>query len=406
MRKLLMQSRILSTYLFSVTMLLVMAVQPGQPGAPVTSVSPEPRFEAGIIVNPALSFDPREQDGYYRTVAEDLELPWVSYEMDWKDIETAPGEYHWPVLDLTQPSAQHFGLKTLLTIKGTPDFYRESGLDLSKAVTYSGRQMDGPPENFAHWTAFLRAMLERYPGLINAVEIWRDENLDRGWTSTQGLNAANYVALLREAFTTIKSIDPSILVISGALAPTGLDNGTNAYDDFHYLDLLIAAGMLNYTDCVGVQHNGINMPPYYRFNEGYNDPRSLFRGPFDNPHHSWNFLSTLEGNIALIQKADSDTPLCITSFGWPSSEGIGGHPLGFEFADDNTLQEQAAWTVDALSIMRDSNRVRLAIVDNYNKGPQAGWNKDNDDVPYSLVGPNWHFRPAYEALRNWQMTQP
>jgi polysaccharide biosynthesis protein PslG len=389
------RSSLLVTYLVSVILLLVAAHQP--PQTPVTPLTPaEPRFEAGIIVQPSQSYSQEEQDNYYRLVAEDLYLPWVKQEVRWESIETAPGQYQWDMLDLTLASAQRFQLKTLLTITGTPDFYREPGVDLNR---------DGPPAEADDFSRFLRAMLERYPGQIHGIEIWQDMNLDRGWTSTKGLSAANYVALLREAFTTIKSIDPYILVISGALTPTGYDNGINAIDDFRYMEMLIAAGMLSYVDCVGASHNGINMPALMRYNIGYNDPTSVYRGPFDNPHHSWSFRSTLEGYIQRIWHAGSQTPLCVTRFGWASSEVIGGFPSGFEFAGDNSLQEQANWTIDALNLMQGIGTVRLAVLENFNYGPGAGWSKDDKRVPYSLIGPEWQFRPAYYALQGWQYRQ-
>ena len=160
--------------------------------------------------------------------------------------------------------------------------------------------------------------------------------------------------------------------------------------------------MLEWADCVGAHHNGYNVSPDYRYHETPNDPDAIFRGPFDNPHHSWSFRSTLEGYVNRIRSAGADTKLCVTEFGWPSSEGLGGARQGFEFALDNTLAEQAEWIPRAMGNMEEWGFVWLAFVWNFNYGPQAGYALSNDNVPYSLIGPGFTFRPAYDAIRDWQ----
>ena len=45
--------------------------------------------------------------------------------------------------------------------------------------------------------------------------------------------------------------------------------------------------------------------------------------------------------------------------------------------------------------------MRLAFIWNLNYGPQAGYDPQNDNVPYSLIGPETTFRPAFDAVRDW-----
>ena len=42
---------------------------------------------------------------------------------------------------------------------------------------------------------FVAAILKRYPGSIHAIEIWNEQNIDREWTSINGLSATDYVKL-------------------------------------------------------------------------------------------------------------------------------------------------------------------------------------------------------------------
>src|SRR5690606_16652442 len=179
-----------------------------------------------------------------------------------------------------------------------------------------------------------------------------------------------YVEMLRQVYTAVKDIDPGIIIISGALSPTGgwtePDGRVSALDDFVYLDQLIAAGLLNYTDCVGAHHNGYNIGPSVPWDNVTNDPNATFRGPFDNPHHSWSFYSTLQTYAQKIQLAGGDQKLCVTEFGWASTEDLDGSPPGFGFADDNTLAEQEEWTIEALELMAQWDTVWLAFVWNLN----------------------------------------
>ena len=351
------------------------------------------RYQVGIQVEHSPDLNPDNQDGWYNSVANDLSMNWVKQQVRWEQMEPEPGQIDWSVLDFIMPRTEKFGIKLLLSVVTAPDWAREP-------EAFLGRH--GPPADPKVYADFVAKIVKRYPGKIHAIEIWNEQNIDREWTSVNGLSASGYVALLQVAYETIKAIDPGIIVVSGALSPTGINDGVGAYNDFNFMDQLIEAGMLNWADCVGAHHDGYNVGPDYRYNEIPDDPSATFRGPFDNPHHSWSFRSTLEGYANRIRAAGKDTKLCVTEFGWPSAEDLEGVREGFDFALDNTLEEQAAWIPQAMSNMEAWDFVWLAFIWNFNYGPQAGWAVDNDNVLYSLIGPGSNFRPAYDAIRAWQ----
>ena len=381
----------------------VMAEESTQVPTPTNTPVPSPtptlipsvdmRYQVGIQVEHSPDFDDANQDGWYNSVSNDLGLRWVKQQVRWEQMESEPGNINWRLLDFIMSSAEKFDLKLLLSIVTAPDWAREPEVFLGR---------HGPPADPQNYTNFVAEIVKRYPGSIHAIEVWNEQNIDREWTSVNGLSANDYVALLRTTYQTIKAIDPGIIVISGALSPTGVNDGIAAYNDFNYLDQLIAAGMLEWADCVGVHHNGYNVSPEYRYNEIPNDPGATFRGPFDNPHHSWSFRSTLEGYANRIRAVGVNTKLCVTEFGWPAAEDLDGVSEGFGFALDNTLEEQAQWIPEAMTYMDEWDFVWLAFIWNFNYGPQAGWAANNDNVPYSLIGPGFTFRPAYDAIRAWQ----
>lgn len=359
------------------------------PQAPPTPLPIEDkRFHLGVQVQ--VSYDNMGQ--WMDVAANQLSVNWVKMQVRWEDIETERDVFDWFYTDTYLPAAQAEGLKVLISVVTAPAWAREPGVDTSR---------HGPPADPQDFADFVVAILERYPGMVHAVEVWNEMNLDREWTSTGGLSAANYVELLRTTYQAVKEVDPGVIVVSGALSPTGLSDGVRAWDDFTYMDQLIAAGMLNYADCVGAHHNGINVSPNYTWDQTPNDPSAAFRGPFDNPHHSWSFRSTLQTYASKIALAGGDQKLCVTEFGWASAEGLEGAPAGFDFALDNTLDEQRDFTIDAVNNMLEWDIVWLAFLWNLNYGPQAGWDKDNDNVPYSIIGPNFVFRPVFDAVRDW-----
>jgi hypothetical protein len=346
------------------------------------------RFELGVQVQ--FSYD--EMGQWLNVAANQLDVNWVKQQVRWEEMEPERDNYDWFYTDVYLTAASEQGLKVLVSVVTAPEWAREPGVDLSR---------HGPPANPQDYAEFVVEMVRRYPGQIHAIEVWNEQNLDREWTSSRGLSAANYVELLRTTYEAVKAVDPGIIIVSGALSPTGWNDGIAAWDDFVYMDQLIDAGMLNYTDCVGAHHNGINVSPDYNWNQVPNDPTARFRGPFDNPHHSWTFRSTLETYADKIALAGGDQKLCVTEFGWPSAEGLDGIPEGFEFALDNTLEEQRDFTVSALENMVEWDIVRLAFLWNLNYGPQAGWATDNDNVAYSIIGPGFVFRPVFDAVRDW-----
>jgi hypothetical protein len=95
--------------------------------------------------------------------------------------------------------------------------------------------------------------------------------------------------------------------------------------------------------------------------------------------------------------------LCVTEFGWATTEGFGGTPPGFGFAEDNTLQEQADWIVQAFQLQHEWGITWIAYLWNLDYA-----NKSQDpldpNVPYSLVDFTGAPRPAYDTLE--QMLKP
>ncbi|MCA9936401.1 MAG: cellulase family glycosylhydrolase, partial [Anaerolineales bacterium] len=259
------------------------AVEAAAPVEEMTAVAapwPADQFGYGIQVHGDATVS--DQGTVMDAVKNQLGMDWVKTQIRWNYAENGPDEYQWFFYDATINEAAEHGLYTMVSVVASPDWARSYGLE------EGGKH--GPPDNYQDYYDFLRVMLERYDGKIQAVEVWNEQNLDREWLAPNGLSAADYTAFLQGAYETIKSVNPDIIVISGALSPTGgwteADGRVTAVDDFVYFDQMIQAGFLNYADCVGVHHNGINLPPDVAYDQTGTLPEAStasFRGPYDNP---------------------------------------------------------------------------------------------------------------------------
>lgn len=325
-----------------------------------------------------------------------LRMSWIKQQMRWGVFSPAPGQMDWSGFDSVINAASDKGLKVMLSIVTAPKWSHPN----LQATADDPDAINAPPDDLNEYAKFVGEVVDRYKGKIHAIEIWNEQNIDAEWRADpQSVNPEKYVEMLKLAYQTIKAKDPNIVVISGALSPTGYFQGgcsAQGCDDGPYLKRMTDAGFLQYADCVGVHANGINFPPDKTYNEGYNDPTAKYRGPFSNPHPSWSFRSTLELYHDTVQ---SQKPLCVTEFGWPTSEGFNYTKPGYEYAADNTLDEQAKWIADAFQLMQDWKYVKMAFLFNLYMAQKSPDGVQDRAAAWSIMDQNGVARPAFEALR-------
>jgi hypothetical protein len=221
--------------------------------------------------------------------------------------------------------------------------------------------------DFNSYVDFLRGVAAYGP---DAIEVWNEMNLDREWPAGQ-INPTTYVnSMLAPAFNAIKSASPGTMVIIGALAPTGFDNGTNAWSDQRYVQGLAAAGAANYANCIGVHHNSGTTSP------------SVRSGRTEGDHYSWYFLPTVEVYYYGIGGA---LPVCLTEFGYLSPEGFSTLPSNFAWGATNDNAKQAAWLAEGVDISQSLGYVRLMIV--FNVGFTT-WESNDPQAGYSIIRPD------------------
>ncbi|MBK8906084.1 MAG: LysM peptidoglycan-binding domain-containing protein [Anaerolineaceae bacterium] len=255
---------------------------------------------------------------------EEAGMTWIKYQYKWPSEDTLAN------LESIINAAHSEGLKVLVTVTGDTAYPAANGI------------------NFLNYIDFIKQVAALGP---DAIEVWNEMNIDFEWPAGQ-ISPSSYVNnMLAPAYTAVKAVDSDIMVISGALAPTGFDNTTNAWSDSRYLAGMRNAGAANYMDCVGVHYNA-----------GATSPSASSGHPADpgDRHYSWYFVPTL----TLYRNTFSTRSLCLTEFGYMTPDGFSGVPPGFSWAANTTLNQQAAWLAEAAQIAKNSGYVRLAIVFN------------------------------------------
>ena len=364
---------------------------------PTPAPLPEQQFDLGVYVRetqPTVEEDVLED--YLDAARNQLNLNWIKVQMRWDFVEPRQGSYDWANWDRTFRMASEQNLKVMLTLVGSPRWARPPGLDPA---------LNAPPSDLTTYRDFSVTVLHRYPNQIHAIEIWQEMNIATQWAGLEGVSAASYVEMTMLAAQGIREVDPNIIIISGGLEPTSDNETTGTVDDFVYLDAMLAAGILSAVDCIGVHHNGYNVPPDLPWDSVPPDDGAQFRGPFDNPHHSWSFFSTVNTAARKVIATGASVPVCVTDFGWPTAEDLPSVPQALPFAADNTLEEQRRYIVEAVRLMEEWGFVRLAFVGNLNIGPEEGFDPQNEGVAYSLIRPDYRQSPAWLALAEMNFRQ-
>ncbi len=336
--------------------------------------APAPNVRAAGFFGYGIQVDPSADKGFIIGAVKNMQFGWIKFQLPWKDLEGQPGQIDFGGLDDMVNQFNGNDLKILASIVKAPNWARPGNTNFD---------VEGPPADPGTYANFVRAFASRYCGRVQAIEVWNEQNLWYEWGG-EPIDPGRYMKLLAEAYRAIKGACSSMIVVSGALTPTGAP-APAAMDDIAYLQAMYRAGLRNYADAIGAHPSGFNCPADGDWRT-VSDGSAGYRGPFDNHHHSWCFRGTMEGyRNVMVANGDGGKRIWPTEFGWASSSSP--YP-GYEYAADNTADEQAAWIVRAYELGRGWGWV----------GPMFLWNlnfESGEQSAFKVWG-----TPAYEALKN------
>ncbi|MHB1134778.1 MAG: cellulase family glycosylhydrolase [Chloroflexota bacterium] len=302
---------------------------------------------------------------------------WTKQQLRWEWIEkNGKGQFEWGTLDGIVDAANARGLKIMLSVTAAPKW------------ATGNNPVTAPPLNVNDAGDFFRALASRYKGRVHAYEVWNEANLSCAEWGCKPVNAAEYVNLLKVSYQAIKAVDAGAIVVSGALTPTGWNDGATAVDDVVFLDQMYAAGMKEWCDVVGAHPNGFDNPPGDWMDRA-TDPGARMKG-----HPSFYFRRAEQLREIMVKYGDGNKKMWLTEVGWST---LNQNP-DYGYGANTTEAEQAQFLVEAYRMSKAWGWVGAMFVWNLNFANVVP--ASDEKAPYGILNADWSPRPSYTALQN------
>ena len=228
------------------------------------------------------------------TAAANVNLPIVRDEVHWGTVERVKGQLSLPERASWVGSAAESGIQSLVVLSYGNMIYAfgkpaQADIDAGAAWDCTMPVRDGDPETteddeyFDAYIRYVDFVSESLAGKVAAYEIWNEPDLR--YFNTKDASAADYAALLKAAYRTIKQNDPGVTVLGGAIA---LQTA--------FIDGMLKAGAGSYMDGLSVH--------YYL---GKNAPEKRARNRLD------------EYRDVLVKYGCDTMPVWVTETGWANS---------------------------------------------------------------------------------------
>lgn len=164
--------------------------------------------------------------------------------VSWPQLEPQRGKWDFSLLDQYVAIAAERQVDILLTLGLTP---RWASSRPDEPSGY-GNGNAAPPSNIADWEKYVLAIATRYKGVIHTYEIWNEPNAKASFTGS----VDTMVLLARTAYHILKTVDPTITVVSpSGTADTGLG----------WLQTFISHHGCEYSDVIGYHFYVTPAPP-------------------------------------------------------------------------------------------------------------------------------------------------
>ncbi|GAA1000555.1 hypothetical protein GCM10009555_103740 [Acrocarpospora macrocephala] len=140
-----------------------------------------------------------------------LGATWARVQTGWSRSETEPGRYDFAWLDEIVDSLAAAGVETMFSVTFGNELYMP-GVPHESAVGYVPLYYDGA---VPAWTAFVRALAERYRGRVTHWEVWNEPNIPQFWQPRE-VSGRDYAELVRVTAQAVRAEIPDATIIGGA----------------------------------------------------------------------------------------------------------------------------------------------------------------------------------------------
>ncbi len=313
----------------------------------------------------------------------DAGFGWIRQQFRWDDLEiSARGDFMdrrngapisaWDKYDNIVDLSQKYGVQIIARLNSPPAWSQSAD-----------NMMPGyaPPADLTDFTHYATAVATRYKGRIHYYQVWNEPNIFPEWGNAP-INPEGYTDLLCRTYKALKAVDPSIVVISGALAPTvALD--TQNLNDYIFLQRMYDAGGGACFDILGAQGYGLLSGP---------TNRRLRATDINFAHNLW--LRDI-----MIANNDAAKPIWIGELAWnpvPNDPGIADR-LRFGQVTD---AQAAQYAVEAYQRAHaEWPWVGVMCYWFFKRADNSG--KNQSDYYFRLVDPDFTPRPVYTALKQY-----
>ncbi len=266
-------------------------------------------------------------------------------EASWNAVERVKGQLAMPEQYTRYVDrALAAGIQPLLVLDYGNRFYDNGGKPLT----------DDAIEGFARYAEFV---VRHFKGKIKLYEVWNEWDIKIG--GTEPGDADTYTKLLKVVYPRIKKIDPSIVVMAGAMTSGGIRKG--------WLDRMLAAGALTALDAVSI----------HTYNYSGRDRERTPEAWFD-------FVVKAEDAIKQANNG-REIPLYVSEMGWPTHTG----------PRSTSPQQSAAFLARMFLLGRTLPYLKGIWWYDFQ---DDGWKPEYNENNFGMVRPDLTPKPSYHAL--------
>ncbi|SFU45881.1 GH39 family glycosyl hydrolase [Nitrosospira multiformis] len=169
---------------------------------------------------------------------------WDAY-VSWPNLEPSKGKWDFQLLDKYVDLAEKAGIELLLPLGLSPAWASARPTEPSNYRPGNAAE----PSDLQDWRTYVRTVATRYKGRIKNYELWNEVNLPGFYSGSKD----KLVELAREAYRTLKEVDPDIVFVSPSV--------TGGQPAYIWLDEYFAKGGASYLDVVGSHFYAPTHPP-------------------------------------------------------------------------------------------------------------------------------------------------
>ncbi|MDX2163714.1 MAG: cellulase family glycosylhydrolase [bacterium] len=188
---------------------------------------------------------------------------WIRQQFSWEDIEIhGRGDFtDRRNLDVTGAISAWDKYDNIVSLAEAHDVRIMARLDNPPAWSHADPAIGSfaPPDDLQDYVNFAAAVAARYRGRITHYQVWNEPNIYPEW-GEQPVSPEAYTEMLCRTYAALKAVDPQIVVITGALAPT-LELSGRDLNDLIFLQRMIDAGAGACFDVLSAQAYGFFSAP-------------------------------------------------------------------------------------------------------------------------------------------------